>query len=198
LYLDTSQESANAWKYFLTKAGRAAIQDQDWNPDYTEAYVRRHQERVPDVDPLVIRYADEALRSYINGCYLASAIMLGGAAEAAFLDLGRSFAKWTGGTKGDAYRTFVDGPRQFGPKFEDFRKKIEGRRAELPETFTDQMDIILWSILNLIRIHRNSAGHPRDVTIGRRDVFNHLLAFAYCLEKMYALRAFFDAHRSTS
>jgi len=28
----------------------------------------------------------------MNRCYLASAVMLGGASEAAFLDLGRSFA----------------------------------------------------------------------------------------------------------
>jgi hypothetical protein len=48
------------------------------------------------------------------------------------------------------------------------------------------------SVLDVLRIYRNDAGHPTSKRIGRDDAFINLQMVARVLQKLYALKGFFN------
>jgi hypothetical protein len=48
------------------------------------------------------------------------------------------------------------------------------------------------SVLDVSRIYRNDAGHPTGKRIGRDDAFINLQMVARVLQKLYALKGFFN------
>jgi hypothetical protein len=195
VYLNFSQSAPSRWTFQLTAAGKAAANDQDFNPDSPE-YLRRLQEKVPDASDTVLSYVTEALRSYLNRCYLASAVMLGVASEAAFLEMAEAFGRWLPSDEGTRFSEFLRNPRtSYHQKFQEYRKKLEPRKPFLPEDISDGMDLTLVAIADLLRIYRNEAGHPTGKQIGRDQAKINLEMFARCLERMYAFKVFFE--RST-
>jgi hypothetical protein len=55
------------------------------------------------------------------------------------------------------------------------------------------MALTLDSVLDVLRIQRNDAGHPTGRHLSRDDVFISLQMLSRYLEKLYRLKAFFDA-----
>ena len=54
------------------------------------------------------------------------------------------------------------------------------------------MALTLDSVLDLLRIYRNQAGHPTGKHVSRDDAFITLQMFARYLQKLYTLRSFFE------
>jgi hypothetical protein len=71
---------------------------------------------------------------------------------------------------------------------------VEARRVQLPNTLVDGMALTMDSVLDLLRVYRNDAGHPTGKSVTREDQYTHLQLFIRYLEKLYALRAFFLSH----
>ena len=162
------------------------------NPDSPE-YIRRLQEKVPGASDTVLTYTTEALRSYLNRCYLASAVMLGVASEAAFLEMAEAFGRWLSPTEGTPFLTLLNKPRaSFEEKFRAYRNRLEPRKADLPRELSDSIALTHLAILDLLRIYRNDAGHPKGRVIERADAKINLEMFARYLERMYAFKAFFE------
>jgi hypothetical protein len=78
---------------WLTQKGQRALSAEDYNPDDRNSYMRRLLECAPATSATVQQYLLEALQTYEQECYLASAVMLGGAAEETTLDIAESFVK---------------------------------------------------------------------------------------------------------
>jgi hypothetical protein len=53
------------------------------------------------------------------------------------------------------------------------------------------MALTLDSVLDLLRINRNEAGHPTGRKVDRDEAYINLQMFARYLQKLYALRTFF-------
>ena len=185
-------QSAN-WTLDLTPKGRAAALDEEANPDNPSKYLQRLSSSVPEVSPTVLQYAEEALDCYNNRNYLASAVMLGVASEAAFLEMARSFGAWLPEGKERAnFVKIVENERQnYFTKFGEFRKRIETHKSELPPALSDSMALTFDSILDLLRIYRNDAGHPTGKQISRDDAFINLQMFVRYLQKLYAFKTYF-------
>jgi hypothetical protein len=192
VYIDISQSAPENWEWRLTNVGVVSAKDEQFNPDDAERYLARLQSDVPGVSDLVLRYASEAVRSYTHECYLASAVMLGVASEAAFLEMAQACAKWLG-SAGDKLQEILDNPRQpYVKKFEEFRKRIEPRKEELTPDLADGMSLTFDSVLDLLRISRNDAGHPTGKDVLREDQYISLQMFARYLQRLYELRLFFQ------
>ncbi len=200
VYIDISQPAPENWNLFLTDAGLAAARDEEMNPDNPDNYLERLSERVPRASVTVLQYARESVFSYNNRCYLASVVMLGVASEAAFLEMARSFGKWLPDGGGRKFLEIIEDRRtNYITKFLEFRKRVEPRKKSIPDKLSDGMSLTLDSILDLLRIYRNEAGHPTGKKITREDAFINLQMFARYLEKMYAFKAFFHkGHRRAS
>lgn len=59
------------------------------------------------------------------------------------------------------------------------------------------MSLTLDSVLDLLRITRNEAGHPTGRVVDRDEAFINLQMFARYLKKLYQLRAFFRQSQRT-
>lgn len=192
-YIDFAQPAPENWTLGLTEAGARALQDRGMNPDNSGEYLTRLAAMVPDATPTVLRYAGEAVASYNGRCYLASAVMLGVASEAGFLEMALAFGAWLPEAQGAKFDQLIRSPRMnYIAKFAEFRKRIEPRRSQLPAELSDGMSLTLDSVLDLLRVFRNDAGHPTGKQISREDAFINLQMFARYLQKLYALKAFFE------
>ena len=193
VYIDMIGQSAENWSAFLTDAGRAALKDEELNPDLPTGYFTRTEELIPELSPVVWRYLTEAVNAYIARCYLASDVMLGVATEAAILDMAPSFARWLPASDGAKLKNILDSRQHFAKKLEEIQKRMAVHRNALPDELNSGLDAVLnWSI-DLIRTNRNDAGHPTRRVGERSDTFIMLTAFPHVARRIYALRAFFNA-----
>jgi hypothetical protein len=192
VYIDISQSAPENWEWRPTNAGTASAKDEQFNPDDPERYLARLRSNIPDVSDLVLLYASEAVNCYTHERYLASAVMLGVASEAAFLEMAQASVKWLG-VAGKNLQEVLRNPRQpYVRKFEEFRKRIESRKTDLPPELADGMSLTFDSVLDLLRISRNDAGHPTGKVVSREDQYISLQMFARYLQRLYDLHSFFQ------
>lgn len=193
IYINMWQPAPENWEWRLTDAGIAAAKDEQFNPDDPERYMSRLRSNIADISDLVFMYADEAVGCYTHGCYLASAVMLGVASEAAFMEMATESVAWLQ-SSGAALKNILHDSRQpYVRKFEEFRKRIEPRKGDLPEELADGMSLTFDAVLDLLRIRRNDAGHPTGKPVLREDQYISLQMFARYLQRLYQFRAFFQS-----
>lgn len=191
IYIDMWQPAPENWEWLLTDAGTEAAKDEQFNPDDPERYIVRLRLNIPEMSSLVSIYADEAVRCYTHSCYLASAVMLGVASEAAFMEMAEASIDWLQ-PSGITLEKILDDPRQpYIKKFEEFRKRIEPRKADLPDELADGMSLTFDAVLDLLRVRRNDAGHPTGKPILRQDQYISLQMFGRYLQRLYQFRKFF-------
>jgi len=123
-YIDLTNCSPDNWELCLTEIGLAAARDEEINPDNAGEYLRRLETKVPDASPTVVQYAREAIVSYTSKSYLASAVMLGVASEAAFLETANTFGSWLDDGPGEKFLEIINNPKtNYIAKFAEFRKE---------------------------------------------------------------------------
>jgi hypothetical protein len=191
VYIDIWQPAPENWEWQLTDLGKMAAKDEQFNPDDPERYIMRLRSNITDISNLVSMYTEEAIRCYTQGSYLASAVMLGVASEAAFIEMAEASLNWLQ-SSGETLTKILADPRQpYVRKFEEFRKRIEPRKADLPDELVDGMSLTFDAVLDLLRIRRNDAGHPTGKPVLREDQYISLQMFARYLQRLYQFRAFF-------
>lgn len=181
------------WDWVLTERGRHLIEStQDFEPRDFTRYLKNLSKNIPDIDLLIQTYVREALTAYSADCYLASSVMLGVASERAFQLLGEAFADWLPANESQKFREVFERPRQtYISKFSEFRRRVEPMRDRLPAEFSDNMALTLDSVMDLLRITRNEAGHPTGRRIDDDEAYINLQMFGRYLKKLYDLRRFF-------
>lgn len=118
--------------------------------------------------------------------------MLGVASEAAFLETAAAFSKWLPHTQSKNFTSILEGNSYYIRKFDEFRKRLEPLKSQLPEDLRDGLTLTFDSVLDVLRIYRNDAGHPTGKHISRNDAFINLQMFARYLQKLYTLKHFFE------
>jgi len=183
------------WTVQLTERGCYAVGDTTINPDKPEGFlaefIRGVTGNVPDV---VQMYVKEALKTYNDQSYLACAVMLGVAAEAAFFDMLESICNWLPATEGARLRAAV-GKRgtPYSKLHEDFRRRLETHKGDLPPDLEADLDLRINAVLGLIRDYRNDSGHPTGKRMDRATCHVALVQFAYAMQRLFALKDFFDS-----
>lgn len=192
-YIDISQPAPENWDLNLTPAGQAALRDEEVNPDDPAGYLRTLYTNVPTLGVTVRMYVDEAVRTYYSRAYLACTVMIGVAAEAAFLDAAAAFIPWST-PPADKLKKLLTNPRaNYVDRFGEFRKKLEEQKNRLPPDVRDALDIHMSAVLDLLRASRNDAGHPTGRPFHRDDCFTALRVFERLARRMYQLKAVFEA-----
>ena len=80
----------------ITTYGKKVLESGEIIPHDSYDYLVRLKKAVPDLDDIVLIYAEESLQCYLNGNLMASSVMLGVASEVAFYRLLEAFKKeWT-------------------------------------------------------------------------------------------------------
>ena len=188
-YMDMSQSAAENWQLNLTSAGTAAVRDEDYNPDDASGYLARLTKDIPDLDQITLMYIREAVRCYAARNYLASTVMLGVSSEAAVLDMATCMARRYNDSA--LQSTLSDERSPYNRKFQEVRKRLEAKRQDLPAEFADGMSLTFDSVLDLLRVNRNDAGHPTGKTFDRDDCYIALRMAMRYLKKVAGLARFF-------
>ncbi len=195
-YIDFSGERSNEWYLRLTGAGLAAADEESASPDNPDIFFEYLTRKVPDASDVVLRYAREAITAYRNLCDLASTVMTGVASEAAFLEMADAFDTWLGDSRDAAAQKFhksLNDPRaQIRTIFDDFRAAFESNKKPIPHRLKDGIETDFLAVFTLLRIYRNDAGHPTNMVIDREDVSTRLRMLPRYLERLYALKNYFD------
>jgi hypothetical protein len=197
VYTEFSGEYSKDWTWRLTNAGEAAANDVSTGPDSPNRYFERLTEKVPDASDVVMEYVRESVQSYMNGCYLASSVMIGVASEAAFLEMAQAFANWLPSDKSESLSKSLNNERTgIAARFIDFRNKLHPYQDTELKGLFDNLDVELGGVFGLLRSYRNDAGHPeKRGPIEREDVFDHHRMLVRYLQLLYEMKSYFEQDR---
>jgi hypothetical protein len=176
----------------VTDYGRESLQVSEPIPHDPDGYLKALKKEIPTLDPIVEMYVSEALEAFLAGLMLSSTVMLGGAAEKAFLMLIEKYGEALSDSQNRS--KFKKDTTGFivKRKIDAFNRQIPRFRDRLPNPLKDDLDLQLQAIFNLIRTCRNDVGHPTGRTIGRRIAFANLQVFIGYCKRVYDLMDFFQ------
>lgn len=160
VFLDTAGQGSGTdnWRWRLSADGERVATGGTWEPRNPDGYLDRIRREIPDLDDLVELYLTEALQSFNGRCYLAASVMLGVAAERAFLVMAETYAA-SSMAGAPAMAKELARPRgNYFTLWTEFRKRVEPVRQELPNGLADALT--LDAVADLIRLTRNEVGHP--------------------------------------
>ncbi len=198
-YVDLSAGNWDNATFNLTTLGRAVAEDPDFNPESGITYMDQVLATVPNASPTVIQYVTEGHRAYEARCYFATAVMVGVASEAAFLEMAPSFGAWLQGAEQTKFLQVVNSPRViYLEKFKEFRTRIEGKTSLLPPDLADGLALTLSAVLDALRVYRNHVGHPTGKQIDRGTAFTILQLVPRYLQRMYDMMTFFNQNHANT
>jgi len=176
----------------LTERGERAANGEEFNPDDPTRYMERLLEAAPRTSDTAKQYLREALKSYEQECFLASSVMLGGAAEETSLAVAASFVSWQG-APADKLKAILENPKQFYVyKLQQFERRLIAAKGDIPPDLSENIELNVTTILQLIRLTRNDAGHPTGRRIDPEECYQNLVVYANAHRKLHRLKDYFD------
>lgn len=166
----------------LTKYGREVLTKEEPQPYDPHGYFEYLKKRVSKLDPITEMYLVESLETFLRNNLLASAVMLGVAAEAVFNKLYDGL--------GNSVQS-----EKIKKKFDDLRDSARTKsrielvhdtllvtyKAKIDTRFTDDFESKTDPLFNLIRQLRNDVGHPTGIVVDRMTMYVYLQLFvSYC------------------
>ena len=171
-----------SWPFFVvTSYGKKVLATDKYEPHDSHGYISSLKQQAPGVDYDTIRYLEESLTCYRTGTLLASAVMLGCAAENVALLLIDAFGKSIRDS-GDRERYEKETDSwMINSKYKALWKRLEPLCGDLPRPLRDNLHTVLDRVFDLIRTTRNSAGHPTGRTVEREEMRANFILFpGYC------------------
>jgi hypothetical protein len=177
-----------SWPFYrVTEYGKQVLGTPEYQPHDPGGYIKRLRTEIPAVDGTIVRYLDESLACFQRRTLLASAVMLGCAAEKAALLLVDVF--------GTAIRDPVKQQQyeketknwMISRKYDALWKRLEPLAKGLPKELGDDLHTILDRVFDLIRTTRNEAGHPTGKIVDRDVMTANLILFPSYCRRVYCL-----------
>ncbi len=176
-----SIQSPNVSFFRVTEYGKQCFDAGELTPHDPDDYIKRIRSTCPGIDPATLLYVEEALGTFRAGRFLATAVMIGVAAENMWIRLAESV------------RTALDSPA----KQQSFDRETKGNKIKrlhdevlkrlrqpstpLPQELDSTLTQHLHGIADLTRQTRNNAGHPTGKRLDRQETYALLLLFpTYC------------------
>lgn len=176
----------------LTEYGQKCLDAEHILPHDPDGYIKRFEKRIDqEIDSIVLTYVRESLYTFLGGHYLASTVMLGVASERCIDLLIDAYATALSSQKKRAIfiEKIKSSGRSIKRRFDLLRDRL--LPLQLPSPIHDALDIQLSGIFTLIRMSRNSVGHPTGRIVDRNAVYGNLLVFPQYATRVYDLIDFF-------
>jgi hypothetical protein len=173
--------------YVLTEYGKQVLSAPEYQPHDANGYLSLLKQQIPSVDVDLLRYLDESLQCFQRGTLLASAVMLGCAAEKASLLLIEAFGNAIQDpAKKQKYEKDTD-HWMISRKYDALWKRLEPLATGLPRELGEDLHTNLDRVFDLIRTTRNSAGHPTGKKVERDTMRANLILFPSYCRRVYGL-----------
>jgi hypothetical protein len=168
--------------FSITEFGRKVLAEERATPHDPDGYlaeIRTAGEHC--VDAVAVGYVEEALSCFTRGCYTASVLLLGVAAEAVVLKACDLIVKPAAAKEYNIKTRH----RRLVERYSALSKK------ERDEALPDGLDVTLTSAYDLIRRQRNDLGHPQvPPTIDRRHAFTFFQVFLTVVRDLEAFATY--------
>lgn len=152
------------------------------------------RERVPECDPVIIRFVDEAIRCMRADALLAAAFMIGAASERAINLLIQTYGEAIR-DEGNRNKYFLRiNNRMISKRYEGFCASYRSCRSRPSDpTLAPDLDVLIAEMFQFCRITRNEVGHPQTVPDLDRDILlANLGKVVTYVERIYALMRHFQ------
>lgn len=153
------------------------------------------RERVPDCDPVIVRFVEEAIVCYRADALLGTAFMLGAASERAINLLIHTYADAIADPANrEKFMGRISG-KMISKKFEEFQKSYAGcKNRPTDPVLSQDLDVVLGTIFQFCRITRNKIGHPQIVPdLDKGVILANLGNFVNYIGRIYRLMKHFQA-----
>lgn len=144
----------------ITDRGRAALATHSRDPSNPDGYLA-HLHAAAQLNPIAESYIREALTAYGGGCFKATAVMVGAAAETLVIEIR------------DTLLSRLDALAQRKPPdLEDWRisrvldtieAALTAKRTSMPRPLAEAFESYWRAFTQQIRVARNAAGHPNNI-----------------------------------
>ena len=172
--------------FHVTEYGMRCLREREFCPYDPQGYIDRLQGLAQGrgLDEIILVYVRESLTTFRMGCYFASAVMLGVAAEQCVDML---IAAYRNSVEDETKRRKIEkiSDRPVSQRFEFIRRELPN--TGLTRELKDALDIRLSGIFTLIRCARNEAGHPATEPVDRNAAYINLQLFPKFCERVYQL-----------
>lgn len=154
------------------------------------------RERIPTIDPIIVRFIEEAIITVKAGSNLGCAFLLGGASEKAIYVL---IETYTAAIKEEKHRTaFVSrtSGKYISRVFDEFKGSFKSSKNK-PVGFgwTNDLEIKIEQLFQFCRICRNETGHPHlPPNLDKGVLLANMGQFVKYVEDLYQLIAYYEAN----
>lgn len=173
-------------------------QNQEGRQDNESEIKKLHETisaRIPECDPVIIKFIEEALRCvYQANALLAAMFMLGAASEKAIYLLIHKYADSIQSEKHKERFLERISKRMISAKYDEFIRSYQNCRNQPTDSVLSQdLEQIINLTFQFSRIIRNESGHPQIVPEPDKGVvLAHIGHFVTYIERIYALMKYFD------
>jgi hypothetical protein len=194
------QSGLNFPQIGLTDYGRRILLSETAHPHDIDRFLDQMRSG-QDVDPTVEAYLVESLYSFRQNRLVASAVLLGIAAERTFLVISEALLRALANPKEREALQKLLLQQPMKPKQDWVHKKLvelDGRRPRL-EGYPESTAMIVTGIYDLIRQQRNDLGHPRDTPprVERSRLEANLILFSNFHRAAEQLRSYFATRNAS-
>jgi len=163
-------------------------------PFEIERFPDRIREKIPDCDPVTVRFIEEAIACFKSNALLATAFMLGAASERAINLLIEGYASSIADPANrDKFRSRING-RTISARYDDFKKSYAGCKSKPTDgVLAQDLDAVIGGTFQFCRITRNEVGHPQIVPdLDAGVILANLGHFVTYVERIYGLMRHFQ------
>lgn len=179
---------------------KAAIENEegigDMLPFEIERFPELLKERITNIDPVIVRFIQEAIITVKAGSNLGCAFLLGGASEKAIYLLIEAYTK---GIKDETLRNkFISrtSGKFISRIFEEFKQSFKSSKNK-PHDYgwTNDLEIKIEQIFQFCRICRNETGHPHlPPNLDKGVLLANMGQFVKYVEDLYELIAYYETN----
>jgi hypothetical protein len=145
--------------FHVTERGRRTLEHLSRDPMNPDGYMH-YLRQVASIDPIAWSYIEEALQTYANNCYKATAIMVGGAVERLLLDLRDVMVARL---KGAGHTNKKLNSWKVKEVFDAVMQELKARKKQMPNALAESFEYNWPSFMQQIRAGRNEVGHPSSI-----------------------------------
>jgi hypothetical protein len=183
--IDSGTQSSLPW-FKITEWGKHSLERGEYLPHDATLYVERLRRELPLVDESIVLYITEALKCFRFGAFIASAVMVGVAAERMILVLKEGVSNRLDSE--DKKKRFESAASDTIKRlYTATWKRLEPVREQMPDGLREAIGVELAAIFEVVRRTRNESGHPTGIKIDRHEAEALLLLFPTHIKTVYAV-----------
>ena len=183
--IDNGQQASLPW-FKITEWGKRCLEKGEYLSFDAGMFMERIRKEIPNLDVVISLYLVESLKCFRNGTFVASAMMVGVAAEQIMLVLRKAVYDALGSPE-KKKRFDNEAQGQVKRVYSAVWKRLDPVREQMPERLRESVGVELAGVFELVRKTRNEAGHPTGRSIEREEAEALLLLFPTYSKTVYTL-----------